>query len=63
MSRVPPPNPEADDIAACRRKRRYRDRDEAIYSRQHRQAAGAPKLRVYACPCCRGFHLTKWIVN
>lgn len=43
----------------CDGKRRYRDHDEAVRLRQRRETEAGHALRIYDCPFCNGFHLTK----
>jgi len=43
----------------CTSKKRYRDHNEAISSGQTATARRGTTLRVYECPWCDGFHLTK----
>lgn len=43
----------------CLRKNRYGTRDEALRVAVQRTKAGAPKLKVYGCTLCGGFHLAK----
>jgi hypothetical protein len=44
---------------ACARKRRYRNRIEALIYKSNREAQGAPPLKVYHCNACEGWHLAK----
>lgn len=51
------PIPAANQIQACRRKRRYeseREADDAAY----RARMDGQTLGIYECPWCRGWHLT-----
>lgn len=59
MTAIPPPNPNANDRAACLRKRRYRHVLLAIAQAEKYEAEGAPPLRAYHCRECDGWHLTK----
>lgn len=43
----------------CTGKTRYRDHAEATRIRQRREREAGHGLRVYDCPFCQGFHLTK----
>lgn len=61
MTAIPDPNPRADDRDACRRKRRYADRDDAARVAERRMADGSERLKTYRCAHCDGWHLTKWI--
>lgn len=44
---------------ACGRKTRYGNRANAMRVARRRMAMGVPYLRVYHCPYCGGWHLTK----
>lgn len=44
-----------EHIRACATKTRYRTADRALVVASERPVP----LRVYQCPCCHGFHLTK----
>jgi hypothetical protein len=44
---------------ACGRKVRYRNKATAMRVAKKRIADGVPYLRVYYCPHCGGWHLTK----
>lgn len=46
-------------IRGCQGKRRYGTADAALQSGAVRSDHGAGPLRVYDCPVCKGFHLTK----
>lgn len=43
----------------CLDKARYRDHDEAALHRRGFEAVRGVALRIYECPICRGFHLSK----
>jgi hypothetical protein len=43
----------------CHGKRIYATRADAAAAGANRVGKGAQKLRVYRCPECKGFHLTK----
>ena len=48
-----------ESYLACRRKTRYRNKTTALRVARKRMAMGVPYLRVYHCPYCNGWHLTK----
>lgn len=52
--RIAPPTPRCEECG----KVAHPTQLEAISSNLHRQAQGAPPLRVYECPRGHGFHLT-----
>lgn len=43
----------------CLRKQRYASYEEALSVALRRMREGAPKLKVYGCCLCSGFHLAK----
>lgn len=45
--------------AMCFSKRGYPTEKDARRAKLKREAKGAPSLRVYACPICGQFHITK----
>ena len=52
--------PDDPDIDVCERKVRYPSKQAARdVARMTERRHNAPKLYVYACDNCRGFHLTK----
>jgi hypothetical protein len=42
----------------CLNKRLYVSLKEAIKVLKHREKKTKKKLRIYKCPCCKGYHLT-----
>ena len=44
---------------SCGRKMRYESYDDALHQALKRLGRGAVMLRVYECPYCHGWHLTK----
>jgi hypothetical protein len=57
MARLPQPDPNANDLDACRRKRRYSYRGAHSTARQ--VAAEREPVKAYKCPHCLFWHLTK----
>lgn len=57
MAAIPPPNPRANDVAACQRKRRYSP--WAAYRRIAELKATGVNVRAYECSHCTWLHLTK----
>lgn len=51
---------DAKAIENCKRKVRYSSESEAraAVTQQLRINPGTPKLRVYQCPVCEGWHMT-----
>lgn len=47
------------ELSQCKKKRRYHDAKEAKRVRSLRRGLIDHDLRVYDCPFCKGFHLTK----
>lgn len=47
----------------CPDKVRYKTRVKAMLHALSRVRNGAPPLRAYQCPECRGWHLTKMVEN
>jgi hypothetical protein len=45
----------------CSDKSRYKTRTKALLHALSRVRNGAPPLRAYRCPECRGWHLTKMV--
>jgi hypothetical protein len=43
----------------CKRKRRYKDRREAVWAANRMETFLERSMRVYLCPACGGYHLTK----
>jgi hypothetical protein len=58
MARLPQPDPNANDLAACRRKRGYtlREATRRIYDLKASRGLAVTK---YKCPHCPAWHLTK----
>jgi len=54
-------NPVAVQERSCHMKHRYFDEISALIVANKRAGYGAPPLRAYQCPHCRGWHLTKKI--
>lgn len=50
---------EADAAWFCSRKKRYSTRRHASAVASEARASGSPRLVVYACPVCDGWHLAK----
>ena len=61
MAAIPPPNPNANDSAACLRKQRHDSENTAWTILRKRRARGAERLRVYECSECNGWQLTKMV--
>jgi hypothetical protein len=59
VTAIPKPDPDANDLAACRRKRRYSVRGAMLRIHELKVERGIAVTK-YKCPCCPHWHLTKW---
>lgn len=50
-----------DEYKACKRKYRYKNEHEALQGIKKARVDRGAELDYYACPFCKGFHLTKYI--
>lgn len=54
-----PATAQARQAATCESKVRYFTRDEAKHTAKLLSRQRRVKLKIYRCPCCTGWHLTK----